>query len=353
MGRLPAEYERHAATIMIWPEREGSWPYKAKYAEPVFAEAIKNIAKGETVILNCSHEAKERAEVLLSKQIRAGVVRFSHIKTDDCWARDIGPVFVEREDTLWGFDFSFNAWGGKEDGLYRDYKRDDKFARAICKKSKILFERKNFVLEGGSICSNGKGTLITTEECLLSAGRNPRLSKIEIEKKLKAYFDLERVVWLPYGYLGDETNGHVDNVCAFVDENKVVLAWDEDGEQAERCRKNFNALRAEGISIVKLPLPKNEAFVTEDDMLGYKFKKGEAKREVGERLVSSYCNFYVANACVLVPAFGDECDDDALKIVGGLFPDRRAVALPAQALVRGGGNIHCLTMQMPYVKERK
>lgn len=345
---MPAEYAPHEATIMIWCERKGSWIYEAKYARPVFAEIIKIIARGEKVYLSLSEKGREGARELLSEEIAEGKVILIDIPADDSWARDMAPTFVTDGSRVRAVDWAFNAWGGEYNGLYADYENDDRFAAEFSKlTNKALYSARPFVLEGGSIHSNGKGTVITTEECLLSKGRNPQMSKAEIEDLLKEYLGADRVVWLPYGVEGDETDGHVDNICAFVSENEVVLGWSEEGEQGRRCRKDLAVLEGAGLKVHKIPFPKEPVTFTEYEVNGFEFEEGEDRREVGERLAASYVNFYVCNAAVLVPQFGDENDAAALDIIAKLFPERETVPVYARQLIVGGGNIHCLTQQIP------
>ncbi len=345
---MPAEWEKHRGTIMIWPERAGSWPYGAQPARPVFARLISEICAGEKVYLAVSESGENSARELLKNEILAERVELWRVKTDDCWARDMAPTFVKRGGEVCGIDWAFNAWGGEYNGLYSDYQNDDKFASFACGKLGVrCISARPFVLEGGSIHSDGCGTVITTEECLLSKGRNPGLSKEQIEQNLKFFLGADRIIWLKRGIAGDETDGHVDNICAFADKNTVLLAWSEQGEQGEICRENYEILKANGLEIVKLPLPKVSVTVTEYEIKGLAPCEGETVREVGERLAASYVNFYVCNACVLVPQFGDENDGNAVKVLKSVFPAKKIIPVRARELIVGGGNIHCLTQQIP------
>lgn len=350
---MPAEYEPHAATIMIWCERGGSWIYGAKYARPVFAELIKVICCGEKVYLAVSERGRAVAYEYLGKEIDEGKVILVDIPTDDSWARDMAPTFLTDGQEVRAVDWAFNAWGGGFNGLYSDYRNDDAFAAAFAKKYGYkCYSARPFVLEGGSIHSNGRGTVITTEECLLSKGRNPQLSKRQIEDMLIEYLGAERVVWLPYGVVGDETDGHVDNICAFVSENEVVLSWTDEGEQGRRCLADLKALQEAGLTVRKMPFPARPVCFTEYEVNGFEPEEGEDKREVGEQLAASYVNFYVCNSAVLVPQFGDENDGIAVKILAELFPNRQVVPVYARQLIIGGGNIHCLTQQIPAPRGR-
>lgn len=346
---MPAEYARHRGTIIIWCERAGSWIYGAVGARKAFSEVIRAISDGEKVYVAVSERGEDSAKKMLSDHISDGKVELWRVKTDDSWARDVAPTFVTNGKSIRGIDWRFNAWGGEYDGLYTDYDNDDKFAEYCCRAlNKDIYSARPFVLEGGSIHSNGKGTVITTEECLLSEGRNPDLTKSEIEQKLKQYLNCDKVVWLPYGIEGDETNGHVDNICAFVNNDTVVLAWtDREGEQKRRCEADLKVLLENGLKVIKLPLPETPVTITEYEAKGFSYAEGETEREVGERLAASYVNFYICNGAVVVPQFGDANDKTALDILTGAFPDRKVIPVYARDIIVGGGNIHCITQQIP------
>ena len=258
-----------------------------------------------------------------------------------------------------GIQWEFNAWGGQYDGLYSHFEHDREVPERICSfLGDSFYNARPFVLEGGSIHVDGEGTLLTTEECLLSPGRNPSLTRAEIEEKLRQYLSVEKIIWLPFGIYNDETNGHIDNMCCFVKPGEVLLAWtdDENDPQYARSRAAFDLLShtvdAKGRSFVihKLPIPKHPICITEEDLLGYDFEAGEDQREAGERLAASYINFYLANHCVLLPRFGDENDTVAAEILGKCFPDRRILPIDARVILTGGGNIHCITQQIPAKK---
>ncbi|MCD8286195.1 MAG: agmatine deiminase family protein [Clostridia bacterium] len=346
---MPAEYMPHAGTIMIWPERPGSWLDCGAAAEPVFAEVIREICRGETVYLSVSKKKEPRVRELLEDEIEAGTLKVNNLKTNDSWARDISPIFVVNSKDRYALDFQFNAWGGKYNGLYKHFGKDNKFASAFSKA--YDFRCVNFqevVLEGGSVHSNGAGTIMTTEECLLSPGRNPEYSKELLDFSLRLYFGAEKVVWLPYGVEGDETDGHVDNICAFVSKDTAVLGWtDTEGEQKRRSEANLKALEEAGLNVIKLPFPERKVCFTPEDIKRLKFERGEDTRDPGEKLAASYVNFYVCNACVLVPQFNDVNDATAVRILAECFPDRKIVPFDSTQFILGGGNVHCLTMQIP------
>ena len=355
---MPAEFSKHSATVMIWPERPGSWCYEAKYAEKVFAEIIEKISEFENVFVLASNKKFHHAKACLENVRNAEVL---NINSDDAWARDTAPTFVVNgKGDIRAVDWQFNAWGGEYDGLYANWDNDDKIPYELCKKLGIaLYDAHPFVLEGGSIHTDGEGTLITTEECLLSKGRNPQLTKAEIEENLKKYLGVKKIIWLPSGIYNDETNGHIDNICAFVATAEVVLAWcdDENDPQyaiSKACLKVLeNSTDALGrkIKVHKLPVPKVPVTVTEKDLEGYVFEDGEDTREIGERLAASYVNFYFCNGAVILPQFGGESDRLAAEILEKVCKDRKIIPIYARDIILGGGNIHCITQQIPFAKE--
>lgn len=355
--RMPGEYEPHRGCVMIWPVRPGSWPHGAKEAQQTFVTIAREIAKSETLWMLAFGEYF--AEV---KRVFADCenIEVLEIETDDAWARDVGPTCVVNEaGAVRGIDWQFNAWGGEYDGLYAHWEKDNLAAKKICEALSLdCYDAQNFVLEGGSIHSDGEGTLLVTEACLLSHGRNPALTKEQIEMKLLEYLGAEKVIWLPRGIYQDETNEHVDNVCAFVRPGEVVLAWSDDPEDPQwelsnACLELLEKERdAKGrkIKVHKLPIPQQPVCITEEELAGFDFEEGEDMREAGERLAASYVNFYIANKSVLVPQFGDVNDATAVNILEELFPERKVVPVHARPVIVGGGNIHCITQQIPLGK---
>jgi agmatine deiminase len=386
--RMPAEFEPHVGCLMIWPERPGSWKDGVE-AEKAFATVACTIAESETVYMMVSPEKLEQAKKVVADLIsksrayeeskdtdgkklvssepeNAGKtdcdIVFIPFAADDSWARDTGPTFVVNGSERRGVDWGFNAWGGDYDGLYTDYDRDALVAGKLCEflGDKVI-DKRDFILEGGSIHVDGEGTLITTEECLLSPGRNPKLSKEEIENKLKEILGVKKIIWLPAGVYNDETNGHVDNFCCFSAPGEVLLAWtdDENDPNYESCQNALRILTNEkdakgrSFKIRKLPFPAEPVILTEKDLEGYVFEEGEDTREVGERLAASYVNFYISNGAVIYPCFGDEnteSDRRAGNILAEAFPGREVIGVDARVILLGGGNIHCITQQIPKIK---
>lgn len=357
--RMPAEFERHHGCIMIWPERPGSWIYGAKGAQKTFALIAEAINESEQMYMIVSQAQLENAKMMLPDTVKLIVM-----ESDDAWARDVGPTFVVsgeadtpvKERQLRGINWEFNAWGGTYDGLYADWSRDNKIAGQFMEYLGCgMYDASPFVLEGGSIHTDGEGTMLVTESCLLSKGRNPSLTKAQIEDKLRQYCNVSKIIWLPCGIYNDESNEHVDNVCAFTAPGEVVLAWTDDTkdpqyDMSKACLEVLEKERdAKGrkIKVRKLPIPKNPVCITQEELDGFEFEEGEDAREAGERLAASYVNFYIANEAVIVPQFKDENDVVALKVLEEAFPDRKIVPIYARDIIVGGGNIHCITQQIP------
>ncbi len=349
--RMPGEFEPHEGCIMIFPERADSWQYGAYAARKAFVEVAKAIARSEKVTVAAGDRQYDNARAMLPPHIR--VVEMA---SDDAWARDYAPTFVVNDKGVTrGIDWGFNAWGGLEDGLYFPWDKDNRMARKLCDLlNKDVYDKRDFILEGGSIHVDGEGTAMVTESCLLSKGRNPHLSKEEIEETLKGYLNTEKVLWLPRGIYLDETNEHVDNICAFTAPGEVVLAWTEDTEDAQyalskACLDYLEAqtdAKGRKLKIHKLPLPK-PVCISEEECKGLDLCDGEPTRKPGERLAASYVNFYIANNAVVMPGFGDAADTQAKEILQGLFPDREVIQIYARDILIGGGNIHCITQQIP------
>ena len=347
---MPAEFDRHYGCIMIFPHRRDSWQNGAYAARKAFAEIIGIISRSEKMIVCARYDDYDSARFMLPESVRV-----LEMESDDSWARDVAPTFVTNGSEIRGIDWGFNAWGGLTDGLYFPWDKDNKMARKLCDSMDIdTYDKRSFILEGGSIHSDGEGTVMTTEACLLSKGRNPEMSRDEIETELKAYLGAEKVLWLPCGIYNDETNEHVDNICAFTSPANVVRAWTDDRndpqyEMSKRCLDYLeNAADAKGrkITVHKLPLPK-PVTITAEECAGLDDMNGEPTRTPGERLAASYVNFYISNGHVIVPQFGDDNDKHAIDILSRLFSTRTVTGVYARDILIGGGNIHCITQQIP------
>lgn len=348
--RMPGEFEKHRGTYIIWPERSDNWRLGAKPAQKVFSEVAEAISKFEPVTVCVSAQQYANARHMLPD-----CVRLVEISNNDAWVRDCGPTFVTDGNEIRGVDWEFNAWGGLVDGLYFPWDKDDMVAQKICElEGADRYRTENFVLEGGSIHVDGDGTLVVTEECLLSEGRNPHMNKEEIENVLKQYLGVEKVIWLKRGIYLDETNGHVDNIFSFVSPGEAILAWTEDKEdpQYEICKECLEILENETdakgrkIKVHKLLLPR-PVLITEEESGGVDVVEGTLPRKEGDRLAASYANFYICNGGIIFPMFGDGNDENARQTLAKAFPDREIVGIYAREILLGGGNIHCITQQVP------
>lgn len=348
--RMPAEWAHHAGCWLVWPERPDNWRLGGKPAQAAFTAVATAIAQTEAVTVAVSARQYDNARSQLPAHVR--VVEMSN---DDSWMRDTGPTFVVNDDgDVRGVDWVFNAWGGLVDGLYFPWAADDAVARKVLELEGVDRYRAPLVLEGGSIDVDGEGTVLVTEECLLSAGRNPDLTRADIEQQLRDHLGVEVVVWLPYGVYLDETNGHVDNFCRFVRPGVVMLTWtdDETDPQFERSAAALKVLesttdaRGRSFEVVKIHQP-GPIFITEEESRGVDSIEGTLPREAGDRLAGSYVNSYIGNDLVVLPVFDDPHDDAAVAAYTQLFAPRRIVTVPGREILLGGGNVHCITQQQP------
>jgi agmatine deiminase len=338
---MPAEWAQHKATWLAWPHHPTDWPDKLDTIRWVYAEIVRKIAAGESVrmLVNSAREGKEARRCLTRAGADAGRVEFIVHATNRGWTRDSGPIFVRHAAETAIVHFHFNGWA-----KYPDWQKDRRVPETAARRlGKRLFHAqaggRPLVLEGGGIEINGCGTLLTTEECYLDAEtqvRNPGLGQKEFEAALKDYLGVSNIFWLGRGIAGDDTHGHVDDLCRFVNPRTVVLiregnAADINYRALEENWERIQDLRLEDGTkpeVVALPMP---------DPLFFD----------GERLPASYANFYISNAAVLAPTFNDPNDRVALGILSELFRDRPVVGIHAVDLVLGFGTLHCLTQQQP------
>ncbi|MDR0497066.1 MAG: agmatine deiminase [Treponema sp.] len=349
--RMPGEFEPHEGCWILWPERPDNWRLGAKPAQAAFVKVAEAISQFEPVTVGVTSRQYDNAVASLPANVR--VVEISN---NDSWVRDCGPTFIRNaEGLIRGVDWEFNAWGGLVDGLYFPWDKDDRVARKICEiERKDIYRTTGFVLEGGSIHADGEGTLFSTEECLLSEGRNPHMTREEIEDTLKKYLGLEKVIWLKRGIFNDETNGHVDNILCVVKPGTVMLAWtdDKNDPQYEISAENLKILEGEKdakgrkLEIIKMMLPK-PVLITKEESGGVDAIEGTLPRKEGDRLAASYVNFYIANGGIVFPLLGDLNDTLAEETLKKAFPDRKIIGLDAREILLGGGNIHCITQQQP------
>lgn len=355
---MPAEWSPHAATWLSWPHNERSWPGKFETVEPVYAQMVRAIAESEPVNINVADgEMERRAKRFLSEKGASGEIVFHHVPTNDAWCRDHGAIFVVGEPGLGrqglgvrdqavgtrgeitregvaATKWRYNAWGGKY-----PHDLDDQVAGQMATLMNVpLFER-SIVLEGGSIDVNGAGALLTTEACLLNPNRNPELSRDEIEAQLRDGLGVEEILWLGDGIVGDDTDGHIDDLTRFVNERTVVTVVESNSndENYGILQENLHRLRemtvaGKPLEIVELPMP--PAIVYED-----------------QRLPASYANFYITNRSVLLPGYHRATDERAKSILAEHFPSREIIVIDCTDLIWGLGAFHCLTQQVPVARE--
>jgi agmatine deiminase len=341
---FPAEWEPHAATWLGWPHNRTDWPGKFTPIHWVYGEIVRRLIHGERVRIIVKNHAHESQACRLLNRIGADIsqVDVYQIPTNRGWTRDFGPIFIRSGIHNMGLaiaDFTFNAWA-----KYDDWKLDCRIPRRVAKMLgreliPIRCRGHKVVLEGGSIDVNGRGTLMTTEECLLDRevqSRNPELSRLDIESVMRDYLGAQQILWLGRGIIGDDTHGHVDDICRFVNHHTAVLCQEIDPGDDNHAILEENRERLEGyrlldgskIDIVRIPMP--EPLYLDQC-----------------RLPASYANFYIANEVVLVPTFNDPHDRIALGILAELFPTRKIIGIHAVDLVWGLGTIHCLSQQEP------
>ncbi len=328
--RMPAEWEPQIATWIAWPHNKEDWPGRFTPIPWVYCEIVRKLSRVETVRILIESETAIRPATRMLRKSGADLanVEFFVIPTDRVWTRDYAPLFVKSaEGEVAMTNWIFNAWA-----KYDDWHRDNAVNALIGERLGVRQWEPGLVMEGGSIDVNGAGTLMTTEECLLSPvqARNPHLGRGEIERAFAEYLGINRVIWLKNGIAGDDTHGHVDDLARFVAPGTVAIAQEKNpaDENYGSLKENLEILAAQGVNVIPLPMPAPLLFD-------------------GRRLPASYANFYIANHCVLAPTFNDPMDRVALGILGELFPDREVTGIHAVELVWGLGTLHCMTQQQP------
>lgn len=344
--RFPAEWEPHAATWIGWPHHAADWPGRMGPIPWVFAEFVRVLSPGERVriLVHSAAQRRQAAAILGRVGVDAGRIDWHPIPTNRNWTRDAGPIFVRdgrgRRGRVVVADFRFTAWA-----RYRNWQKDDAMAAAAAKRLGRPVVRpehggRGVVLEGGAIDVNGRGALLTTEECLLDPEvqvRNRGFSRQDYEAVFGRYLGVTQTIWLGRGIAGDDTHGHVDDLCRFVNATTVLLCHEPDGKDANHRLLEENRERLEGVrlaggggrlQVLRLPMPRPVVFEK-------------------IRLPASYANFYIGNEAVLVPTFNDPADRVALGMLADAFPGRRVVGIHARDLIWGLGAVHCLTQQEP------
>lgn len=333
--RMAAEWEKHDAIWLSWPHDPTTFPNCIEKVEKTYVQIIKNIHESEYVNLFVKDEDMKKKATRMFEQagIALDKVRFYQFDYADVWFRDYGPIFIVNDHKELAMVYwDFNTWGGK----YEELMKDGQVPQVINQDMRLRCFKPGIVMEGGSIDVNGRGTLLTTEQCLLNRNRNPNLSKEDIEKYLKDYLGITHVIWLKAGISGDDTDGHIDDIARFVNPTTIVCAYEEDeaDENYMILKENYEILQSSvdqdgnKLKIIKLPMPGHVG-------------------DKNSRLPASYTNFYIGNDKVLVPVFNHKNDKKALDILQKLFPDRKVVGINCIDLVRGLGTIHCISQQQP------
>jgi agmatine deiminase len=328
--RMPAEWEPHEATWIAWPHNRSDWPGRFAPIPWVYSEIVRKLSQVERVRILVQNRALQEYATRVLRKVGAQLeaVEFFECPTNRVWTRDYGPLFIKNRTgdvalTCW----HFNAWA-----KYDDWQCDQRVPDFLALRLKKRVWQQDMVLEGGSIDVNGRGLLLTTEECLLSPvqARNPGMPRAEIEREMRDYLGVTRVIWLHNGIAGDDTHGHIDDIARFVSADTVVAAWESDRGDPNHAplAENYRLLRAAGLRVIKLPMPQPLVFS-------------------GRRLPASYANFYIANGLVLVPTFNDPNDRLALSILAKVFPGRAVVGINCTELIWGLGALHCMTQQQP------
>lgn len=336
---MPAEWAPHRATWLSWPHNHDTWPTQLEQVRNIWLQMIQTLSRHEQVCLlvNDEQTRRELATRLDLMGTTMHHVSFLLIPTVDVWMRDYGPTFVTRDgkDGPLAFnDWIFNGWGKK----YKSYEEDDRVAKEIASLLRIPVFEHELVLEGGSIEVNGCGTCLTTEQCLLNKNRNPEMSREAIEQSLKDSLGVKDVIWLGEGIVGDDTDGHIDDIARFVNPTTVVCVLEANplDENHSLLQENYDRLQSardqNGHKLTVVPLPSPRPIYSQ-----------------GTRLPASYANFYIANEIVLVPVFDDPNDRQALGVLQDLFPDREIIGLRCTEVVAGLGAIHCVTQQEPMI----
>ncbi|MDZ5452415.1 agmatine deiminase [Labrys sp. ZIDIC5] len=346
--RAPGEFEPKAGCWLIWPERPDTWRLGAKPAQKLFARVAAAIAASEPVTVIVSARQWRHARACLPD-----TVRLVEMSSNDSWLRDSGPNFVVNDQgEVRGVDWSFNAYGGLNGGLYFPWDLDDQLAHKILEMEGMHRYRSSLIAEGGGLQCDGQGTLITTAQCLLNANRNGHLGLAAVERQLADYLGIDTIVWLPRGFAFDETDGHVDDICCFVRPGEVVLSWTDERDdpqyeivrEAEDVLRSARDARGRALKVHKLPHPL-PIEATAEESEGVDQVETSWARPAGNRIAASYVNYYPGNSVVVVPEFDCALDRPAKAVLAGLFPDHAIVGIEnSREILLGGGNVACITL---------
>lgn len=344
---LPGEFEPHRATYLLWPTRPDNWRDNALPAQQRMLQLANLLSRYEPVYLGHNFPIRDEFLSELSSE-----VRLFNCDYDDIWIRDTGPTFIfDSDHELSAVDWLFNSWGG----LFDSAARDNALAEGIAKRENVPSRKLAVVLEGGAIVTDGRGTIITTEEAILAANRNPTLAKSDIEDIFLRELGCPNVIWLPTGLSNDEAGGHVDNVCAFADSGKIIISHTQDvthpsyhslREAENIIRRSKNAAN-EPFEIIRIPLPPMTV-ISASEADGFAPSHGTIRRSKGSPLAPSHVNFYLANDVVVAPIFDLPSDEGAIEILKAVFSNQRTVVpFPSREFLLGGGAVHCLTREVP------
>jgi len=365
---MPAEFEEHSATWLLWPERTDIWRLGAKPVQRVIAQLANTISKFEPVVVGVNQSQYENARKKLHENVRVVEISF-----DDAWIRDTGPTFIiSKGKSICGVDWFFNAWGGIGNlndqqkwelrGSYFPWKLDDMVARKVLEIEKAGRYRCPLILEGGAIHVNGKGSLIAIKECI--QGRNPNLTLNQIEEIFVKYLGVKKFVWLDRGLYMEENDGHIDNMCCFSDPQTILLNWcdDKDDPQYEISNEAYNLLKkskdvdGNSFNIVKISQPP-ALYISEEENIGVDSSEYAIPRLPNDRLPASYINMYNVNNGIIIPSFSSEFDSRpshhdkaAYDVYSNIFKNKKVIQIPARELLLGGGGIHCVVQQVPKPK---
>jgi agmatine deiminase len=346
---MPAEWAPHEAVWMLWPYRADNWRESGRPAQHNYAAVAEAISAVTPVFMGVPADQIEQA-----KRILPANVTIVSMESDDAWVRDCGPtVVINDQGERRGVDWIFTAWGGLKGGLYYPWDKDEQVAPQICAHHKFKRYQAPLVIEGGGIHTDGDGTCLVTEEVQLNPDRNPALTKQQIEDFLRDYMNVDKVIWLPLGVFEDETSGHIDNMCCFARPGEVILTWTEDKKdpQYERSMKALEVLERETdakgrkFKVNKIHQP-GPLTITEEEAATIQASPG-MNRAAGHRLAGSYVNFLITNGRVILPQLDPKTDEAAVKQMQSIFPEHQVVGVPAREILLGGGNIHCITQQIP------
>jgi agmatine deiminase len=348
--RMPAEHEKHDEIWLGWPERTDTWQWGAKPAQKAFAEVANTISRYTKVSVAVSAHQFDNARSQLDTS-----VRLIEMSSNDSWLRDTGPTYVVNDHgQRRAIDWQFNAWGGLSDGLYFPWDLDNAIASKIANIYRDDVYKAPLILEGGSIHSDGEGTIYTTKECLLHPSRNPNLTQNDIENYLKEYLGAEKIIWVENGlFADDDTNGHVDNLMHVAAPAEIILSWTDDlndpqyaiSAAALATLENQEDARGRKIKVHKLTLPA-PLTITKEEGEGFDYSEG-MHREAGTRLAASYANFLITNNLIIFPKLSEQSDNQAKSQLEAIFPKHDVIGVDARNILLGGGNIHCITQQIP------